>query len=88
MHAKLTIYLCRDITEFGRNVHLPDSWHSTDRLRTIVWYHMMQRLKLAEFQAGDVIVREGVTKSSCCYWLLSGGCAAQLCGQTLLMHCC
>lgn len=40
----------------------------------MVWYHTLQRLKVAEFAEGDIITRAG-ERGPCAYWLLTGeGC--------------
>lgn len=61
----------REITEFGRKLEFPASWHGSERLRTAIWYHCIQRTKLVEFDPGQVIIREGQTGQHA-YWVLSG----------------
>jgi len=49
----------REITELGRRIQFPSSWFSSERKQAIIWYHAVQNLKLVQFDAGDVIFKEG-----------------------------
>ncbi len=69
------VCVCREITEFGRNIEFPPSWHGTDRNNLCVWYHCLPYLKVAEFQPGQVITRNG-NMGQHAFWILEGKCTA------------
>lgn len=82
-----TVWLIRDLTEYGRSLELP-AWHGTERRHACVWYSCLQHLRLVEVEAGQALAVEG-QRGDCCYWLLAGeGGSSRACRVWACMRMC